>query len=390
MAMKTIRRSCLLLMLLSFACSDSSDDEPEEDATLFVSKAEMLAATQGSALNIVEIFAAGTGDLLLRDTVSKSLIVVGTAGGAGPFVSEQDITDLTGEATASLGRIDQIRLGTLADQILTADETSGLLIRIRTDGTPLIHSTEAQIIAVTGEASARMHLPRYFAINQIMAQDLVSGDLLLIGNNGAPSGQPLATAAELATAAGLPVDQAVVAEWIQGGETGAQFARFDGVNHIVRLQINSTLERFIDGADLDALFPDIADVQLLDFVADFQTDGMLLRIGDGARGVAIGAVFSDGSLGVFTSEQQLVDLAGSACDISDIGLLPSGLPYAVDAGGGQIIVLQSDGAPLILASRADVERAAGTAAPELTIASRIFSERVIVFETNLDNLLSFQ
>ncbi|MBN1441813.1 MAG: hypothetical protein JXA90_03840 [Planctomycetes bacterium] len=379
----------LLVFLLPAGCSDSGDDG-DDDQTVFVTKAELLAATGEDSVNPVEIFPTTSGKLLVRDASSKSLILVGALGGAARFVSEEGLKALTGETEASLGPLDQIRLGTLEGHVLAADSVSGLLMRIEPDGTPRIHSTEAQITAVTGETSAKMRLPRYFAANQIMAQDLVSGHLLLIGNNGSPSPQPLVTVAALAAAAGLPAAHAVVQQWAQGGSTGAQFARFTGVNHIVRLQINGTISRHVAGADIEALFPAVADFAILQIVPDYSTDGMLLRIGDGSRGVAIGVVRSDGSLAVFTSAAKLSDVASPGYDLSYLGLLPTGQPYAVDAGNGQVLLMKSDGTPRLLASRSEVETAAGTAAPELTIASRIFSSAIVVFETNLDNLLSFQ
>jgi len=378
-----------LLLSLQISCQNSTNSEPQvEPVVSFTGKQQILDVTKAGSLNVAGVFPTGSGPLLVRDSVSSSIVLLATDGTPSIFVNEDMIRALTGKSSASLGPLDQISTGTFEGNIITADEVSGLLIRLDSKGKPSIHSTEAQIRAVTGEASARIHLPRTLVANQILAQDLVSGHLLTIGNNGSPRVPVLVLASTLSTAAGLSPGPAVVSQWVRGG-TGNQFARFPGVNNVVRLRVTGQVDRYVDGNALEALFPDIAALEILKLVSDITTDGLLLLVGEGNQGIAVAVVYSNGDLEVFTSSSEFESQLGAGYNITDIGILSNGQPYAVDGGNAHVLLFESGGTPKILAGIDEIRDVAGTSSPSLVLSGPIFSAAIIVFEETLGNFLRF-
>jgi hypothetical protein len=369
-----------VLLLLSLGCSSGGGDGDDDDQNihLFTDSSDIKSATGSATVVVDSLLPTQEGHFLLNDA-SGAVVFIATSGNASLFTSEDQIRALTGGGTARLGPLDRIFSGSLAGQFIGADGVSGLMIRLALDGTPVVHSTEAQITMHTGAASARVSLPRALTTNQIIAQELVTGNVLLFANNGAVAA--FATRDELALASGLAPAAAVVAAWVRGASTGTQFARFEGTANIVRVAVNSTVGRHVDAAELEALFPTIADLTVLDFVADTESDALLLLIGDGTRGVALAVVSSDGSMvEVFATRTALETVAGMAVDISDIDVFASGIPFAIDRAGDQVLVFEQENNPSIILSRQEIIDATETPTPAISKGVRIGSSAVIAPE----------
>jgi hypothetical protein len=383
----------LALLLGAGGCGSDSGGggggggEPDSGATLFVPAAEIRLATGANQVLVRSLLPTADDRILLVDGASGSIVLIGADGSAALFTSQADLTALTGRATAVLGPLDQILAGALESQVLSADDVSGLLLRLETDGTPVIHATEAQIIAVTGAATARIRLPRFLVANQTVAQDLVSGALLLFSNLGVP----IQFVGPVELAARLEVAPAAVeiVEWEQGGGTRSLFGRAAASTHVIRVEVNGTTARHVDGDDLKVLFPTVQNLTLIDIVADTLSDTLLIVVGNGARGVGIARVLTTipPDVEVYTSSEDFTAELGQAFDISDAGVLTNGVPFAIDKGGANVMTFNAEGLPLVFAPTEDLAEAAGTASPSVALGVRIGDEAVVVPEASTGNLL---
>src|SRR5690606_18732464 len=156
-------RSALLPMVCAFVLAygcDSSEDDGLDDVRVFTAAAEISGVTGSGAINPTQLFATLGGPILMVDGASGSIVLLGTDGVPSIFASRDEILAATGGMTASIGPLDQIRLGALAGQIVAVDSVSGLIVRFALDGTPTLHTTEAQVIQATGETEADLRLPR--------------------------------------------------------------------------------------------------------------------------------------------------------------------------------------------------------------------------------------
>jgi len=144
----------------------------------------------------------------------------------------------------------------------------------------------------------------------------------------------------------------------------------------------------VTGAALQALFPDVADLRVLDIVADTDSDALLLLIGEGLRGVALAAVASDGSaVDVFTSRTALKNVAGDSVDIADLVILRNGFPVVVDRGGAQVLTFNAIGNPIVVGKREDIQTLTGAVAPKLSLGSGLGSGDCAITENESDTIL---
>ena len=374
--------------VLAYGC-DSSEDDGLDDVRVFTAAAEISGVTGSGAINPTQLFATLGGPILMVDGASGSIVLLGTDGVPSIFASRDEILAATGGMTASIGPLDQIRLGALAGQIVAVDSVSGLIVRFALDGTPTLHTTEAQVIQATGETEADLRLPRALTSNQIIAQDLESGHILVFGNTG--TAQILTEIDDLVTATGLTAGESVIAQWVTVGSAGFQYGRVGTTGPIVRLRVNGQVERHVTRADLADLFANLdeADLRIHDLAGTTGSSSYLVLVGTATRGLAVVLVKEDGTPEVLTSEQEFTQAASAGYDITDIGILESSLlPFAIDGGNMQILVLTGQsGTPRLLATRAEIELAAGTDSPVLTIGAPLRSEAVIVPDFTTDNVL---
>jgi hypothetical protein len=371
---------------LLFGCdSGGNDDEDQDPVSIFTAADEITDLTGSSKVTAASFFQASSGDILMNEGESRSVLQIQTSGAPTVFTSQEEITDLTGEATARLGPLDQIFLGAQQGQLVAADSVSGFLIRLGTDGTPHVHATTAQVTAVTGAPEAQISLPRALTSNQIIAQDLVTGHILLFDNLGNP--QTFVTVGELIPAAGVDLERSAVLQWVRGGATLSQYARFAGTLNIIRVELNGTLTRHVDQSAFEALFPDVTDPRLLSLAADPNSDGILALIGDGSQGVGIALVHSDGGVEVYVDEAALTELVGSGYNLTDVGVLIDSRPFAIDGGNTNILVFTSGGQPLILADESKISAAAGVEAPRLSLGVGLLNQAIIISEVTTGNLI---
>jgi len=387
--------------VLSPSCSSSgggsdggsSDDDdgggaPIEDGVSILVPGGFLRALSGeSDFEAVVLLATSDGRILIFDAISGSVFLIGADSSASVLTRQKALTDLTGGAQVTLGPMDQLLDGPQSDEIIAADQDSGQILRINTTGTPVIHATTTQVSQFTGVPNPIMSLPRYLTSGQLVSQEIVSGDILLFGTSGSLILE-FVDRLTLAVQAGVTPADAVVTGWARGGGSGTLFGRFGTTNNIIRIAVNGTVARHVDGVRLANLFPNLQNPRVLDFVADTITDALLILLADGTRGLAL-AVADGPNTGaeIFATPEQFLDAAGSEVDISAIGILSDGTPYAIDRGGIQILTFGSVGEPLLVARRESIEREAGTENPSISQAVRLGSQAVIVPEAVSDNLL---
>lgn len=385
--------------ILSPSCSSSggsssNDDEddgggaPIEDGVSVLIPGGFLRALSGEDdFEAVVLLATSDGRILIFDAISGSVFLIGADSSASVLTRQKALTDLTGGAQVTLGAMDQLLDGPQADEIVAADQDSGQILRINTAGTPTIHATTAEVSQFTGVPNPIMSLPRYLTSGQLVAQELISGDILLFGTSGTLILE-FVDRLSLAVQAGVTPADAVVTGWARGGGSGTLFGRFGTTNNIIRVAVNGTVARHVDGVRLANLFPNLQAPRVLDFVADTITDALLILVADGTRGLALAVVDGPSSgAAIFATPEQFLEAAGNAVDISAIGILSDGTPYAIDRGGIQILTFGSAGEPLLVARRESIEREAGTDNPSISQAVRLGSQAVIVPESVSDNLL---
>jgi hypothetical protein len=383
-----------ILVLCAAACSSSSGgSDDDEDApgisdgvSVFTPGTVIRAVSGADDVTLGSFTPTSDGRFLMVNASSESVLLFDPTGAVAVLTTQQQLATLVG-AAVSLGPLDQILFGAQVDELIGADANSGLLIRIDTDGTPRIHATEEQITQVTGASSAKMSLPRFLLTNQLVAQDLVTREILLFGTSGTVVTRFVGTLA-LAAAAGVIPDRAIIAGWARGATTGTLFGWLDTTNNIVSVSINGVAMRHLSGDRLRELFPEITNLQVHKVVTDTLSDAMIILVGEGTRGVAIAFMNNENPAGeVFTSQEQFVEVAGATYDISDIGVLSDGTPFAVDGVGVQVLTFASGGQPLLVARRESFQRETGVSAPVIGVGVRLGSTAVIVPEATSDDFL---
>ncbi|MCH2374697.1 MAG: hypothetical protein MK538_10945, partial [Planctomycetes bacterium] len=303
----------------------------------------------------------------------------------------------------NIGPIDQIRGGAFNKDLIGADFTTGLILRFdEVDGTPSIYSTEAQITLATGAASAEMSLPRSLITNQVIAQDTVSGHILVFALNG--DAQIHTDSRLLAIAAGRPGALVAVAGWARGARTLSQYAWFNSTSTIVQVPTTGGANTHVDGAALRALFPDIQNLSVLQLAGDpagdqtpaasGATDGLVVLVGSAVsgRGLALALVTDAGGPEVFTTENQLENLLGANYDLSRVDLLNfSGIVYAIDVASSQVLGFEPSGTPVVIGARDDLRDVAGTPNVFLSVSSPLSNGTVdggiLVFEASSEDFI---
>lgn len=372
----------------------TSDDDESGTISVWTPSTSLTDVTGIGSVDPGHVLLTGSGSVIVFDGVSRSVIIIDGEGNATLLTSQAQLTATTNQSPVLLGPIDEIRPGgTLAGEWIAADSVSGLLLRLQADGTPVVHVTEAEITAVTGETTARMSQPRSLTTNLIiapdavMAQDTVSNHIVNIDSLGAVT--ILVTRDVLGNAAGLNPPDAVVAGWARGPVSGDHFARFEATAHIVRVQTSGGTDRYVDSTTLASLFPAIANLTVLALVADSASDMLFILTGDQNRGVAVATVSADGSqVAVFTDETEFQALTGSGYDIQALGTFDAGVPYAIDGGTEQVLIFDTGGVPVIFGLRADLEAVSGSTLPALSVSSSLGSPaQVVVFEIRSQSFL---
>ncbi len=365
----------------------------EGEVSTLTTATQVTDVTGNDAVDPEPLLLAADGSLYFFDAVSRSVVNLATDGTATLFTSQTDLTTVTAMTPALLGPLDQIGAGgALADELICADSISGLIIRIDSAGTPVVHVTEADITAVTGETGAAMRLPRSLThdgmeLDAVMAQDTVSGDILKIDDLGVVT--VLVDQNDIATESGLPVEDAVVAEWTRGPDSGSHFGRLDGSNHVIRVQIDGTIDRHVDGTALVDLFSDITDLRLLG-VAAHSDDTLFLLVGEVTMGAGIAEVSPDGSeVSVFADSKDFEFLLGASFDVVHIGVFGDGLPYAIDGVSDQVLAFSIFGKPGVFASQEEIETVTGETAPVLSVSTiRGALDEIAFFETKSESFLT--
>ncbi|HVR74099.1 MAG TPA: hypothetical protein VMT52_07200 [Planctomycetota bacterium] len=383
------------LALVLPGCTSSGDGDEsgsEGNVFLFTSRAELAQATGANDINPRQILRTSGGFTLLFDFSSGSIVAIDMAGDAFLFTSKTELTQLTGGASVDLGAFDQIQKGTLADHVLTADSVTGDLIKLDTNGTPTLFTTRAKVMAVTMEATAKLSLPRELTTNQLVAQDLVSMDILRFDLQGNPL--VFVLAAKLATASGLAEAQTAVAGWAHGPDTESLYARFQGSNNIVRIEVNGTVSRYVAATTIADRFPGLSNLGILDIEATLDSDALLLLIGEGTKGAAVALVSSNGSdVSVFASKADLVAEAGASVDISDLVIMTTGVLVAIDRGGAQILIFGEDGdptRPVVVGRREDIEETTGTSSPLLSIGAGLSDGALVLPDAQTATLIRIE
>lgn len=386
----------LLLLLLTglslclAGCGSSSDDDPEEptsNVSLLVSRGRLLALTGAASFRADVLLETSSGTALVWDGVSGDLLQILADGSTFLITDAEAFEDVTGEPVV-LGPMHEVRAGTLAGSFLSADAATGNMIRIDPLGVPRLFSSAAQILLATGAGTFRMVLPKGLLNNQFVAQDHVSIHILRFDPAGNAS--IFVQNSIFAAIAGVPVADARVVGWAQGRTTGNLFARFDTTDSIVKMTISAQLTRHVSGTELAVLFPDIADLRILDMETAMDSDALLILIGDGDRGVGLAAANSIGQPSVYTSREQLEDALGEDVDISDIHILVNSVPVAVDRGTAQVLTFTVDGAPLVVGTLQEVQDAAGTMTPALRLTTGLGNFGALVPDEDSESLLSVQ
>ena len=387
--------------LTSLGCSSGgggggSAPEPVVDVVSLLTAATVpLALTGETSTEIVALLSLSDGLVLLNDAVSSSVLLLDAFGAMSLYTADSELMTLSGQASVSLGPLDEVISGTGLGDVYGADSVSGLLFRLGTDGVPTVHATKESILRVTDGTDSRLSLPRFLTNNQIIAQELFGNALLRFGTTPV-NPQEFVSADVLATAAGVAPAAAVVSGWArQVGSNAALFARFLTTNNIVKVQVNGQLATHMLGSDLELLFPDVDGLHILDFVSDTVSDVLLLIVGERvsgvARGVAVALVTVEGAVGVFADAASLLDEAGFGYDLTDIGVLRDGVPFAVDSGRAQVLTFNSTGAPVVIGKTESIVRESGAAVPQISIAALLGDSNdvrgVVVPEAETDNLL---
>jgi hypothetical protein len=378
-------------LLLASACNSSGGGSSgsKSNVSLLTTKAALTAATGASDVSPSSLFETAGGAVLLTDGVSSSVVAIHSDGSAVLFTSKQDLLNITGQATVVLGLFDQVSSGVLSGNLLAADATSGNLIRISPTGAPGLFSTLAAIKTLTGQASAKMSLPRELTLNQIVAQDLVTFGILRFD----PAGNPtlFVDGAALASVANVALQLSTVAGWAHGPVSQALYARFSTSSNIARIQINGLISRHVSSATLAAAFPDVSNLRVLDMVADPLTDALLLLIGEGPKGVALALVLPNGGVSVHVSKTDMKAQAGSSVDISPIFLL-SGTQtvFGVDRGGSRLLLFGSLGQVSVIARRSDIADASSQTDPSVSTGVSFSPGAVLLFEGKSSSLLKVE
>ena len=388
-----------LLCSLLPSCSSGgggSNPEPAADVVSRLTEARVaLDLTGESSTDIVSLLTLLDGLVLLNDAASSSVLLLDAFGALALYTTDAELMALSGRTSVALGPLDEVVSGTRLGDVFGADAVSGLLFRLDSDGIPSIHATKESVQAVTGQSDSRLSVPRFLTTNQIIAQDLVGNDLLRFGATQVPP-QLLISAADLAVAAGVAPAAAVIAGWGRSAVLNSDlFARFLTTNNIVKLQVNGQVDVHMLGTDLEILFPNVAGLHIVDFVADTISDVLLLIVGEVVsgveRGIAVAIVADDGAVAVFSDAASVDEAAGFGYDLTDIGLLRDGVPFAIDAGLGQVLTFNSSGGPIVVADGESVVRESGTENPRLSIGTVIGTSTddrgVVVPEGETDHIL---
>ena len=382
--------STVLLALISGCGSGGGGggSGSKDNVVLFTSRSALTQATGANSVEPRALFSTLGGPLLLSDGASGSILVVQTNGAPVLLTTRAALTAVTGQTSMSLGPFEQVRTGALSGRLLTADSVSGNLLILDSNGVPSLFTTKAKVTSITGKGNANMRLPRELTLNQIVAQDLETFDLLKFDTLGNPT--PFVSAAQLALAAGL-AGPPEVAAWARGASTQSLYGRFGATSSVIRVQINGIVSLHVSEATLKALFKDVADLRVLDIEASTRSDALLLLIGEGERGVAIALVSADGlSAGVYVSRSDLRNAAGASSDLSDIMVLPNNIPVLVDRGGGQVLTIGDGDKPVIVGRGSKIREVSGTAAPRLSITASLPDSTAVVFEEAGDQLILVQ
>lgn len=381
---------CLTLSCSSGGSSGGSEAELD-NVTLFTPADAITPVTGADTVEPTSLNPTSDGLFLMVDGASGSVLLFNQRGQFSIFTSQEELQDLLG-GPAALGKLDEILLGAQARHFLGVDEISGLLIRLEPDGTPVIHATEEQITAFTGRNSARMSLPRFLLPGANISQELVTRDILQIGNSGAAI-TLFVSAVNLSVVAGVLPQNAIVAEWARGGGTRSLFARFDTTNNIVKIEENGTATRHVEGNFLQTLFPEISDLHVAGLIAETSSDTLLLLIADGERGVALAGVQGSPpfTVSVFTSEEQFEEVLGIGYNISQIGRLAgSDIPFAIDHGGSRVLTFGNVGQPIVVAPSEAIGRESQTDTPRISIGVELGEFAVIVPEDTTGDLIQVQ
>ena len=199
----------------------------------------------------------------------------------------------------------------------------------------------------------------------------------------------IATAAEIAAAAGVPVAEAEAAGWEMGPVTGRQFGWFSSTATDIVVDRDAVVSRHVSGALLQSLFPDIPNLEVFQLSTPKDSDNLYVlvgnRLGVDPRGLAVAFIPSAGeTASVFTSKAQFAAILGGNYDISDFDFIPvtfGSVFYAIDQGTSQTLgFVSGSGSPYIAASTAKIAEASGAATPQLTISAPLRDLGVVVFE----------
>ena len=366
------------------------DPLPEDGVSLFATGDDVTSASGSERLSVSSLTPLIDDHFVIVDAESGGVLIVDPAGRVFRFTAREELEALAGD-TVDLGQLDEILVGPQRGHLVGADRNSGLLIRLLGDGAPVVHATEAQILNVTRQMTARISLPRYLLNSQIVAQELVSGDILLFGTTGATISRFVA-GDELALRADVARSDAVITGWTRGGGSASLFARFDSTTSIVKLPLNGTTTTHVGDGVLAALFPDIENLRLLEIVGDTVTDALLLRVGDGERGVALARVddVAPFTVSVYTDSEAFDTLLGNNFDISDIGVLADGVPFAIDRSASRILTFGAEGNPLLVAEADSISRESGAVTPRIDQGVRLGAAGVIVPERSSSSLVRVQ
>ena len=180
-----------------------SAPEPVVDVVSLLTAATVpLALTGEPSTEIVALLSLSDGLVLLNDAVSSSVLLLDAFGAMSLYTADSELMTLSGQASVSLGPLDEVISGTGLGDVYGADSVSGLLFRLGTDGVPTVHATKESILRVTDGTDSRLSLPRFLTNNQIIAQELFGNALLRFGTTPV-NPQEFVSADVLATAAGV-------------------------------------------------------------------------------------------------------------------------------------------------------------------------------------------
>ena len=387
--------AALALLLPGLSCSSGgggSDDEgePASNVSLFTAPGEILALTEAAGIDAQNLLATDGGPILFFDVASGFILLLDVNGQPFEFTFPNEIPDLTGEASASPGVMDQILGGSLDGQIILADAVSGLLIRLGLDGVPDLHASEAQVTAATGEASAQMHAPRHLTTNQIFAQDLISKDILRIDTFG--NATIFVDADDIAAAADLATDLAVPTGWVRNA-SGSQFSHFAGNANILRMQVNGTVDQYVSESELEVLFPDFGAVSIVKLATERGSDAlyMLVAANDG-RGRGIAAVSPDGlDLIEFTDIDDFeISVGGDIIDFGFIAVSGGNFFYAIDGRLASVYTFDNTGVPDAVALPGDFLDATGAPGINASFGAPIDELGLVVIEPESDSFVLVQ